>query len=334
MKTNIIQKQRLIDIDITKGFAIFLVVIGHIVSSGNVPKDNDWYYFLQLGIYKFHMPLFMYLSGIIFTYTYPKVNNISSYLNYVIKKIQKFWVSYLLFALLIYIGKKILSSTMYIDDIPGDFYSEIKMLLIEPSKSAGGSLWFIYVLIEMYISVPIILMLIKNRIILIFIGVFFYFIKMPSIFLLDRYFNNFLYFLIGVLVYREYEKYLSLIDKYFIIIFFSFLISFFLIGHVLPTLSKFIISLLSLFAIHGIVRKNIIPLVPFWLQLSKYTYSIYLMNTIFIGLIKGIFFLHTTWDGSNFLLISPVLLFSGVFFPIITKKYVIVKVHYIDKATN
>lgn len=55
-----INMKRNIDIDIMKGLAIMLVVIGHAIQA-NVPDIDKNTVFLY--IYSFHMPLFMFLSG-------------------------------------------------------------------------------------------------------------------------------------------------------------------------------------------------------------------------------------------------------------------------------
>ena len=52
-----IMKNRISYIDIAKGIGIFLVIWGHIILSG--PAYNI--------IYAFHMPLFFFLSGFVFS---------------------------------------------------------------------------------------------------------------------------------------------------------------------------------------------------------------------------------------------------------------------------
>ncbi len=60
-------KKRSAEIDIAKGFAIVLVIIGHIVTVRN---------FAFLWIFSFHMPLFFFLSGMTFKpEKYPKVTD-------------------------------------------------------------------------------------------------------------------------------------------------------------------------------------------------------------------------------------------------------------------
>lgn len=52
------EKKRLVFVDVAKAIAIFLVVLGHVVSSNTTTK---------LVLYSFHMPLFFILSGFFFS---------------------------------------------------------------------------------------------------------------------------------------------------------------------------------------------------------------------------------------------------------------------------
>jgi hypothetical protein len=244
-------------------------------------------------------------------------------------------VGYFIFGIAIYIGKASLSKIIYVDDIPNDIYSEIYNLLIIPSKSAGGSLWFIYVLMEMYVLFPIIIVfLIKRSMLIIIIGLFLQFIPATHFFMLDRFFEYFLFFAIGVIVIQYYQKYLYIIDKYHSIFFVLFLLSFFLVPYLPESESKIIISIFSIPALQGLMRTNILSRLPVWEFYGKYTYSIYLMNTIFIGITKGLLFIVITWNGYNFLLIAPILIIVGIYVPIFIKKYILVQLPILDRATT
>lgn len=331
---NNVSKKRLVDIDKAKGFAIFLVVAGHIVSGyGKPPADNEWFQILTMGIYKFHMPFFMYLSGLIFYYTYPNLNSISGYIKYVIKKLRRLSFGYIFFASCIYLGKTGLSSIIHVDRVPANYYSEIYNLLFMPQESAGGSLWFIYVLMEMYIVFPLLLMLKTRSIILLALGLVIYFLAMPHIFLLDRFVELFLFFALGIFVTRHYDQYLKFIDRYLLVLLALFALSFLAIPHISHKLSILIIGLCSLPALHSLLRNKFFSSIPVWGVLGTYTYSIYLMNTIFIGITKGVTLKLTTWDGLHFLIIGPILLLSGIYLPIFIKKYIFVKLPILDRAT-
>ena len=68
-----IYNERLDYVDMLKGFAILLVVMGHFLSwqwggpvLSNVPEDIKYLTLLKRIIYSFHMPLFFFLSGYVF----------------------------------------------------------------------------------------------------------------------------------------------------------------------------------------------------------------------------------------------------------------------------
>lgn len=327
-------KTRLSDIDKAKGLAIFMVVIGHIVATKS-PTNNEWYEILKFFIYKFHMPFFMYLSGIIFAYTYKKVDSLKSYLIYLSKKTHKLLICYMLFGSLIYLGKSYLSRYMIVDDLPGTPSQEFFKLLITPSESAGGSLWFIYVLVEMYITFPILIIVFRYHFfLLVLIGVVLAFIKLPHIFLLDRFGEYFLFFAIGSTVVQYFNDYLKILDRFYPVLVIIFIFSFFSIDYFSDSSSKLLIGFFSLFSLHSLVRNNKIFKQSIWFIFGKYTFIIYLMNTIAIGLVKGLILLYTNWDDNNFYYIAPILLTSGCIIPILIKKYIIIKIPRLDNLTT
>ena len=60
---------RLLDIDRAKGFAIALVVWGHIYLGTPASPPPQWMEDTRGVIYSFHMPFFMYLSGFVYFMT-------------------------------------------------------------------------------------------------------------------------------------------------------------------------------------------------------------------------------------------------------------------------
>ncbi len=328
------KKSRLVDIDNAKGLAISLVVLGHIVAT-DMPQDNEWYAQVKFGIYNFHMPFFMFISGLIMAFNYPRIEDIHHYLNYVWARVKRLMPGFMIFGVLIYFGKISASYFMHVDDIPHDIFSEIYKLMIIPANSAGGSLWFIYVLMEMYVIFPILISGLKcNSVSLIIIGAILHFIPAPDYLMLNKITEYFVFFGMGFFIMKNYERYLLIIDTYFFGFFAAFLTSFLLLTHIPGSESKMLIGLLSLPALHGLVRRAVFSNISALRLYGNYTYSIYLMNTIMIGLIKGIILKFTTWDGSHFLWIAPCLLFAGIYGPIIIKKYILVKLPMLDRITT
>lgn len=76
--------KRLLYLDIMRGIAIWLVVIGHIIQYNNCA---DWMHNPVFSwIYSFHMPLFFYISGYL-AYKTTKIESFSDYMSYSKKKV-------------------------------------------------------------------------------------------------------------------------------------------------------------------------------------------------------------------------------------------------------
>jgi len=182
---------------------------------------------------------------------------------------------------------------------------------------------------------PIVLKLANGRYyLLVIMAIILHFIPITSYFMLDRLFEYTLYFVLGIIAIRNYGSYIELLKKYSYIFVLMFLASFATIDYVSETNSKLIIGVLSIPAFHSIVLVSTLNRSNALLVLSKYTFSIYLMNTIAIGLAKGILFKFIYWDGYNFILFFFALLSCGLLVPIIVKKYIFSRFDYINRMTN
>ena len=75
-------KGRLTEIDSMTGVAIFLVVLGHLANPNTYPivVGSDFYFSFKYILYKFHMPLFMFLSRVVFFCSYKPPKTILEYL--------------------------------------------------------------------------------------------------------------------------------------------------------------------------------------------------------------------------------------------------------------
>lgn len=333
-------KERLFDLDSAKGFAIFLVVVGHILSGAPL-YGNDWFIDLTNLIYRFHMPFFMFLSGAILYYTYKPLNSSNDYFRYINKKALRLLPGFFLFGLLILLGKVILSSIIFVDDVPTDLFSELIRLLIYPYNSAAGSLWYIYVLFEFYLIVPLILTLIKDKlwIVVVFglvIKIIGFYFKVTDLLLLNLFIDYLFFFSLGFYFIQNYKRLSVLFQNNFIIFFAIFLCSFFTIYFLQGKYNKLIIGLSSLPAVYSLVnQKFFIKYFDKSLQiLGEYTYSIYLMNTLTMGFLKGLLLKFMPWDGLNFLIYLPLLLVAGIILPIIIHKYILSKIGYLGKITK
>lgn len=135
--------QRIDYLDIAKAICIILVVVGHFNPS---PTPDGWQTAMNV-IYTFHMPLFMFVSGFLFSKTYRQ----QPYLNFISKKFRHLMVPYFLTSVLIITIKLTLQGTLSVKNtaVAQDFLT----MFYRPS--AAVHLWFIWALMLLYIVAPL-----------------------------------------------------------------------------------------------------------------------------------------------------------------------------------
>lgn len=110
-------------LDYSKGISIILVVLGHILSKGNI----------KTYIYSFHMALFFIVSGYLFN-----CSKIISFKDFIHKRINGILIPYCTFSIINVLGYYILSGLSFIN---------LKNNLLDSIKFYGiGALWFLPVL--------------------------------------------------------------------------------------------------------------------------------------------------------------------------------------------
>ncbi len=324
-------KQRFKDVDRLKGLAIFLVVLGHIAGPDTL-YVQEWYINIRSMIYKFHMPLFMFLSGLMFYYTYTDFQNIREYKEYVIKKSKRIIPPFIIFSLIIFLGKLYSSSNLYVENMDLDNLAYTYFLLyLQPSESFIGSYWYIYVLLEFLLLFPLLLKLSKNNMLLwIGIGIIIFFIPTSDYFAINMFTRNFVFFALGIFIMQHYDVYIDFLTKNRLILVSLFLFSFVLTSFAGWYASLFFIGMFSIFALHSLIIGSLLNKSNLLITLGRYTFVIYLLNTVFIGLSKAVLIkMH-----SPFIIIFILSVLSGVIFPILIKKYIFKKIKYFDRITN
>lgn len=334
------KRERLYDVDRAKGLGIFLVVLGHLVLK-KYPEGNAWFETLHDVIYKFHMPFFMYVSGFIMYYTFPEIKSFPEYASYVRKRFVRLMPAFFLFAIAIAVGKAVFASFIQVDNVPGNFLLSIVKIAIDPIRSHAGSLWYIYVLFIYYMIFPALLKLFRQNLawlvaftLALHFGYIYHVIPSTKYFALTRVMEYAFVFSVGMWIAANYGKVFELYDLYFVVLLLVFAGSFSILLLTQSHLSKLIIGFFSIPALHALVRRKPMRDSQLLLTFGKYTFAIYLMNTMAIGLTKGVILKFISWDGRNFLFVAPVILFMGVFLPIFVKRYIFPRIPWLDKITN
>lgn len=330
-----LKRERFFDIDCAKGFAIILVVIGHIIAR-DYPIGDEWFKYIKQTIYAFHMPLFIFLSGWIFYYTYPKTENIKELFIYILKKAYRFLIPFFMMGLIIVLGKYILATFLFVDNPVSTLQAGMLNLIWNTKHSSVGFIWYVYV-VFVFISITLIgLKLIKSEKILLLLLVFAIILKalrLPGYFYLNLIGCFYVYFILGCIAFKNKDKYYELINKYsyyYLTMAIIFLLSMFYTD---ISYFRFFTAIFAILAVHGIIKSNFANS-EFLLNINKYTFSIYLFNVPFIGLSKAILLKFISWDGANFFIFLPILFLSGLFLPILFKKYFLSKIPILDNLTN
>ena len=315
------------DLDRLKGVAIFLVVLGHVVSR-EPPQNAQWYMYLKDSIYLFHMPLFMFISGLILAYARKPMVTLQDYGKYLQSKFIRLIPAYLGFSAIIFIGKAACGQVMHVDNpvvTAGDFFN----VLLNPHSSYCAYLWYIYVLFLFYLLAPLAYRLTGNRIqLLLPFCIVAYFLNVTPYFALSSVAEYSLVFTLGCLAGEHYQRYSSLLDRYGALFVAPFLVA---LAFAVPWgVPKLLLGLLSIPACHAMVRMDAADFLGVFKTLGKYTFPIYLMNTAFIGLSKGVMFQFASWDGVNFFWFAPTLLAAGIVGPILVKRVVIARSQFLN----
>lgn len=309
---------RRLDLDALRGVAMVLVVIGHAVAR-EVPAGNDWYQVLKTLIYTFHMQLFMVLSGMTFGMSVPAFQNWSEARGYSWRKAFRLGALYISFGALILAGKMLVGPLLSVDKPAQDVWSELVLLVVQPWKSAAGFLWFIYVLAVYLTVLPSILLLLKRRPIALFgVAIALSVLPWPQWFMLDRLMGYLPFFCGGIVLClrREWWSPIPAALGWGALAVFAVMLATFL--PLRPP--EWLLGALSVPALLTVVQRVHDPLRRFLAMVGGYSMSIYLMNTIVIGVVKGLMLKVHGWDGPAFLVFFPVLVLAGCALPIVVKR--------------
>jgi fucose 4-O-acetylase-like acetyltransferase len=188
------------DIDRGKGLAILLVVFGHLIANGH-PAGNDWYATAKSLIYSFHMPFFMYLSGTVFFLTGKQELSGRRYLGFMGDRFLRLMVPFLVFGLLIVIGKYVFHFFAFVDDAPRSVATGVKEMIADAPDNPAMSIWYVLVLFIFSAAMPLLWQVSGRRWTPLFLlALALYFAPSTDAFYLERVMDYFIFFIAGGLV--------------------------------------------------------------------------------------------------------------------------------------
>lgn len=303
------------DVDRAKGLAILLVVFGHLMADG-YPRGNAWYDTAKDIVYTFHMPFFMYLSGYVFSLVGKQT--VGDYGGFLRDRALRLLLPFLLFGLLIVAGKYFSQFFLYVDDPPASLLTGVSELLIHTKNSPALSIWYVYVLFLYCAAMPLLWRAGMRWPLAMLLGALLFVLPASDFFYLDRAASYFLFFAIGgwVASRPDIEAWFGRALPLWLLLFGVTLLS---EWTTLPvhTTRLLICGIASIPALHGLVQARVFVRDRVLLTLGGYAFSIYLLNTIVIGLTKaGYLKLAPFYDG--WAALALVLFFAaGVLVPIL-----------------
>jgi fucose 4-O-acetylase-like acetyltransferase len=317
-------KARVLDIDRAKGLAIILVVFGHLVPHGTLPAGQEWYDVIWYAIYRFHMPFFMYLSGFVFFLTgSQRVLERGAYGAFIRNRGWRLLVPFFCFAAIIVGGKYVAASFMEVANRPDGLADGVYHIFFDTEESSARSIWYVFVLFVYCVITPPLLLLCRGRIAaLLMMSLALYVLPLPDELYLDRVGRYFVFFVLGGIAASYRGTTMSAYAKWFPLLLIAFAASFALARRdIAPELSMLVVGTLSIPVLHQIVRVPMLQNDSMLLFLGQYAFVIYLLNTIFIGVAKGLFVKVLPFQGGTFFLALAVLFAAGLLGPILVKRY-------------
>jgi peptidoglycan/LPS O-acetylase OafA/YrhL len=272
---------RLDYIDRASGIAILLVVYAHILFPETLALG--WYFKSENFIYKFHMPLFMCLSGYLafLSTSNKKIRSAGTYLNFQKKKFFKFLPVYLFFSLY-----AILIDVFYKHITTKELQDSIFAFFFAPTKGSAVFVWYLYVLMGFYLITPLLLGLKSSSLFLLLaVGFLATNVTLTPLFCFDFFCKFFFFFLSGGLIYKyndDFIGYLRSKGKWFVLAALLISVLDFLLDQRIPFQ---VICIALIPAILYITKLEWPPLLSkILITIGVGSFAIYLFNTTLINL--------------------------------------------------
>jgi fucose 4-O-acetylase-like acetyltransferase len=304
------------DLDQAKGLAILLVVFGHLAAR-EAPIGVDWYEPLRQAVYLFHMPFFLYLSGLAAALSGAATLPPSGWRALARRRAARLLLPFLGFGLLILAGKLALAPHVYVDNVPENLLAGLDGLLRATGASPAASVWYLVAVFAFALATPLLWRL-GGGVALISVALALFTWPAPALFYLDRLAGYFVFFAAGVLAGQAGAGWTAALDRHGLAFRTLFLTALAVAAGCGAThadkLALLLVGLAAMPALHGMVRA--------WpsealLWLGRHSLPIYLLNTICIGLAKAALLPVLGWRAASFPLFAPLLMAAGIGGPVL-----------------
>lgn len=334
-------RERRTDIEAVKGLAIVLVVFGHLIARQD-PAGVHWYEPLRRAVYAFHMPLFLYLSGLVAAYSGLLRRPRTDFFPLAAARARRLLVPFFGLGVLIVLGKLAVARVAAVDNAPTGLGTGLLALIWNTGHSPALSIWYLFVLFVVSLGSVLLLNGRTARLPWLLAGALVLFwIPLPEYLYLDRIGMFAPFFLFGALCGFAGARWDGWMDRAWPWAIAAFAVALAVVTAMGPVpvpaqkLVLLLVGAISLPAIHGGLRGlNLSWLQNIFLLLGRYCFMIYLFNTICIGLAKALLLIFWPWDGPHFYAFATVLLGAGLMGPIALKRYAFRRVKYLDRLTD
>ena len=318
-----------------------LVVFGHLVARQD-PAGVQWYEPLRRAVYAFHMPLFLYLSGLVAVYSGFLRHGRAAFWPLARARAQRLLVPFFGLGVLIVLGKCAAAGLVHVDNAPAGVWAGLRALLWDTGHSPALSIWYLFVLFVVSLGTVLALDGRPARLPwLLMVSLAVFWLPLPERMYLDRVGMFAPFFLLGAaagFAGARWDKVMDRIWPWAMIMFGACLVTIVVCGaesRFEAKVNLLLVGMISFPAIHGLLRCSwFIPLQKLFLLLGRYCFMIYLFNTLFIGLAKGGLLLAWSWDGPHFLPFACVLMCAGLMGPVALKRYAFRRVKFLDRMTD
>jgi fucose 4-O-acetylase-like acetyltransferase len=326
------------DIDSAKGLAILLVVFGHIVARTD-PAGVHWYEPLRRAVYSFHMPFFLYLSGLVAALSGALLTPPRALPRLAVVRARRLLVPFFGLGALIVLGKCFAAGVIFVDNAPAGVAAGFTALVWHTAASPAGSIWYLAVLFAISLAAPAILRGAPARLpVLLGLALLLYAIPLPAYVYLDRFGTYAVFFVAGGAAGLLGPRWLRFVDlswPVWLLLLMAALIAVAGFGGAWPQkLTMLFAGLVAMPALHGLVRflpaKSSRPL----LWLGRYCFTIYLFNTMCIGLAKGLLLHLAGWNAADFPALAAALMAAGTFGPVAIKRWLLRRIGPLDRLTD
>jgi fucose 4-O-acetylase-like acetyltransferase len=331
-------KARRLDLDRAKGLGILLVVLGHLAAKSQ-PQGNDWFAYLQTALYQFHMPFFMYLSGYVCYLSGAARAAPAAWPHLIKRRAARLVVPFVIFGLALIVGKLAAAQFIHVDNTPVSLPRALIGMIWDTDNSPAISVWYIFVVFVLTILTPAMFWFTRGRLApLLLLAAVVYLLPIPHVMYLDRVARFLLFFSLGGAAATMGNRWLEYVDRFYLAA--LAVLAIFLVVVLLEfdaisdRMRLFMCGVASMPALHGLVRRSGLSHSGALLTLGAMSFVIYLLNTPFIGLVKGILLKFMSWDGVNFLVFLPLMMVAGTLGPILLKRYLFGRVPAIDRITD